>query len=167
MWCVRCICGNGKTVAAQSLRNGNTKSCGCWQREIAAEQGRKNLPRHITHGHSGSPTYRSWCSMRARCTNPNVDGYAYYGARGIKVCDRWQTFENFLADMGEKPVKGWHIDRIDSDGNYAPGNCRWVSPSENCREARIRQYHGGEVELSTNPKAVRQRERRRAARASA
>lgn len=78
---------------------------------------------------SRNTTYDRWVLMRQRCTNPNASGFANYGGRGIKVCDRWDSFENFLSDMGEAPV-GCQLDRIDNHGNYTPGNCRWVSKSE-------------------------------------
>lgn len=84
-----------------------------------------------------SPTYRSWAHMIQRCTNPNNIGYADYQGRGIVVCERWRTFENFLADMGVRPI-GCSLDRIDNDGNYEPGNCRWTSPSEQNRNQRAR-----------------------------
>lgn len=87
-----------------------------------------------THGHacgrSPTPTYVSWAAMRARCTQPSHPKFALYGGRGISVCDRWQTFENFLADMGERP-EGTTLDRHPNrDGNYEPGNCRWATDSE-------------------------------------
>ena len=84
----------------------------------------------VTHGHGStregrSGTYQAWSNMIQRCTNPKRREYKYYGARGITVCERWRSFENFLADMGERP-EGLTLDRINNDGNYEPGNCRWV-----------------------------------------
>jgi len=77
------------------------------------------------------PGYARWRGMINRCTNPNVDAYPWYGGRGIKVCQRWTNYDNFIADMGIPP-KGMDLDRIDPDGDYEPMNCRWVSHSENC-----------------------------------
>lgn len=79
-----------------------------------------------------TPTYNSWLGMRERCSNPNHNRYRYYGGRGIRVCDRWQSFAAFLADMGEKPA-GTSIDRVDLDGDYEPGNCHWATATEQAR----------------------------------
>lgn len=92
-----------------------------------------------THGHAArgiiSSTYRTWSSMLVRTTNPKHIGWKYYGARGISVCERWLAFANFLADMGERP-DGKTLDRIDTDGNYTPDNCRWATRSEQRKNQR-------------------------------
>lgn len=88
------------------------------------------------HGMTKTPEYLSWCSMKSRCYNQNAVGFKLWGGRGITVCDRWaSSFENFLADMGPRP-KGTSLDRINNDGNYEPGNCRWATRSEQRRNSR-------------------------------
>ena len=88
-----------------------------------------------THGLYNTPTYYSWKMMKARCQRPTYDSYANYGGRGIKVCDAWQTFEGFLADMGERP-DGTSLDRIDVDGDYEKSNCQWVTHKKQCQNMR-------------------------------
>lgn len=98
-----------------------------------------------TIGHKPTPEYRAWAQMMTRCNNPNADKYAYYGGRGIKVCDRWQKFENFLADMGVKPSKGHSVERKNNDGDYCPENCRWATKKEqssNRRSNTLVTYQG-------------------------
>ena len=96
------------------------------------------------HGHNlsktgkPSPTYISWQGIKARCQNPNRSDYERYGGRDIKVCERWQDFENFLSDMGERP-EGKTLDRINNDGDYEPGNCRWATPKEQRQNQRDRK----------------------------
>jgi hypothetical protein len=132
-WRCECFCGQNTVVCSNNLTNGHTTSCGCLQREVSTARCAVG-DSHRIHGHSPghvhSPTYSSWKSMIARCTNPNVIGFELYGGRGIPVCDRWRnSFEAFLNDMGERPP-GTTINRIDPDWDYEPGDYRWVTPKE-------------------------------------
>ena len=130
-WRCICCCGSETIVRSQSLREGLIKSCGCFRRALLLSgPNRKHGHTHMEGRTSvPSPTYCSWAHMRQRCGNPRSNRWMLYGGRGITVCERWRKFENFLADMGERPI-GLTLDRIDSDGNYEPGNCRWATPKE-------------------------------------
>lgn len=128
MWRVVCDCGTEKLVASPNLVNGSTKSCGCFRKESTSKKFK-------THGLHGSPTWYSWTSMKTRCKNPKATQYELYGGRGIQVCERWEKFENFLEDMGERPP-GKSLDRIDANGNYEPSNCRWATKKEQGQNKR-------------------------------
>src|SRR5438045_635072 len=114
-WHCQCDCGSETVAQGGALTTGRQKSCGCLQRETATK-----------HGMEGSLTYTTWAQMKARCLNPEHRSYALYGGRGITVSESWLKFENFFSDMGVKP-KGKSLDRIDNDGNYESGNCRWAT----------------------------------------
>jgi hypothetical protein len=130
-WVCLCECGNATRVRGSDLASGRTRSCGCLHTEI-----RRTARKHGHARRAGvSPTFQSWSSMLTRCTNPNNAQFHDYGGRGIQVCDRWLKFENFLADMGERP-DGLTLDRRDSNGNYAPGNCRWATWDEQGQNRR-------------------------------
>lgn len=131
-WLCLCECGSEDIVVSVVLRDGRSQSCGCLKSEKTIGRSRKH-----GHSHAGriSPTYHSWSGMKNRCTNTSDFKYPDYGGRGIKVCDRWKDFVNFLADMGERP-KGTTIDRKNVNGDYEPDNCVWSTSKVQGRNKR-------------------------------
>lgn len=130
-WC-RCKCGKeGVLVSRTDLRSGDIRSCGCLRAEVSGDKNR-------THGegYNRSREYSIWSNMLTRCRNENNEAYPDYGGRGITVCDRWLTFENFLADMGRAPSRRYSLDRLDNDKGYEPGNCAWRTQKQQCRNRR-------------------------------
>jgi hypothetical protein len=136
----RCTCGTEKVIQERYVLKGNTRSCGCLFIETSiAKVKAMEKHGHAREGSKRTPTYLSWRAMRMRCENPKHDNYPMYGGRGIKICERWLVFENFLADMGERP-EGTTLDRINPNGHYEPSNCRWADKTEQSRNRRNTKY---------------------------
>ncbi len=140
-----CDCGATKAIPIHPLTHGNTVSCGCFKRGFAIRM-------NTTHGGASDPAYHCWHSMIYRCGSSTYHGYHNYGGRGIRVCERWQSFNAFLEDMGPRPSPRYSIDRIDNDGNYEPGNCRWATRKQQHRNTRYNRMitHDGVTKCLTD-----------------
>lgn len=129
-WHVKCSCGTEAVRSTESLRRGDTHSCGC--KKATGEQ-----TTNYKHGMSNTPVYRAWVQMRGRCSSPAHKLYSYYGARGIAVCTRWRDdFDAFCADMLPSWKKGLTLERMDVNGDYEPSNCRWATQTEQMQNLR-------------------------------
>jgi hypothetical protein len=136
-WLCKCDCGAEIIARRGNLHTGNTQSCGCWRRDSATAG-------HIIHGegkrYQTTAEYRCWRNMITRCRNPHNHAFKNYGGRGISICDEWLDFKCFLADMGRRPSTGFSLDRINNDGNYEPGNCRWATRKQQANNKRPQSH---------------------------
>lgn len=138
-WLCRCDCGTFSIVVTSKLLNGSTVSCACYRRNRLGIQNR-------THGQTHSKMHSLWSGIHSRCYNPKVKSYADYGGRGIRVVERWHSFENFRDDVGERP-EGMTIERTDNNADYGPDNFRWATRSEQSHNKRNNRLvtHNGET----------------------
>ena len=140
MWVCICECGTERTMNSQTLTDGASYSCGCFQREAASKANK-------THGGSYTRLYKQWTAMKGRCLNPNDKQYHLYGGRGISVCQEWiDSFDAFSKYVGKKP-QGTSLDRINNDQGYKPGNVRWATGTQQLSNTRrsVKLTHNGKT----------------------
>lgn len=129
-WHCRCDCGVEIETSGPRLRRGDTRSCGCLKKDLTSARRRTHGASSVGGVRPATKEYSSWVSAKGRCYNPNNKKYPIYGGRGIAMCDAWRDdFAAFLAYLGPRPI-GTTLDRIDNDGDYAPGNVRWATPQQ-------------------------------------
>lgn len=138
-WRVRCDCGAVRELPGSRILRGKVRSCGCLRVEVSRS-------RQIRHGHnrrdSCSPEYHVWYNMKTRCLNTENHAYPRYGGRGIKVCDKWMSFQGFLDDMGPRPDKSFTLERLDNDLGYNRDNCAWATKSQQTKNRKCTIWVG-------------------------
>ena len=142
VWECRCECGGTARTKSYRLKSGHTRSCGCYKKDRAVQA---SLKHGCTVGRKRTPEHRIWQHLLGRCLCKTDSAYENYGGRGIKVCDRWLEFKNFLEDMGTRPSSNHSLDRINNHGDYSPSNCRWATreqQSNNRRSTIVLGYQG-------------------------
>lgn len=155
LWLCQCTCGKEVFVSGNALRRGNTKSCGCYNRDVSTA---RIVAKNTTHGGTGTRLFRIWSNMKTRCYNPNAINYDNYGGRGITVCDEWRddftTFREWALANGY--TNSLTLDRIDNDRGYSPDNCRWATIKEqmNNRRSNTVVSYGGEAHTVTEWAAI-------------
>ena len=147
VWACVCDCGNHVQVVGGNLKSGNSKSCGCFDREMVSLR----FWKHGDSKNGKSAEYRTWSNLKDRCSRQNNKHFNNYGGRGIVVCNRWlNSFVDFLADVGPRPSCRYSLDRIDNDGNYEPGNVRWATDKEQSNNRRTSVFYEFKGERLTN-----------------
>lgn len=154
LWNCRCECGKETRVVGADMRAGKILSCGCLHREICSRVCKRSMTKH---GLSRSSEYFIWFGMHARCANPSHISYKSYGAKGVKVCDRWNDFMAFYSDMGRRPTPTHSLERKDRDGPYEPGNVVWadkIEQANNRSTNRIVDYRGESMTVAQAMRAA-------------
>lgn len=151
-WLCACSCGQTVVVSAFALKSGNTSSCGCKRKEITSQRSRVlNKTHGATVAGRNTPEWNAWCQMRSRCRNSKHRQFKHYGGRGITVDPAWDSFEQFMFDMGKRPGDGYSLDRIDNALGYCQSNCRWATSSQqnnNLRTNHLIEINGRKQTVS-------------------